>query len=308
MFTLDDLQTADVIVINNVSSMNYLPERSAAAASAFETAVRGGKSVLGFHSSAENGRGWDFYDGEVLPLAYQLHYNQLVVPVYRNASEEKHIVLQDVLDSGTTPMEVPMGVDSSGKEILKPNVPIRQTRNEMFAFGRNILGDSNHAPRTTCLLRYDPRLSGLPGDYRFKGGNAYSFILKMGAGKSAYIHAGHDNTELITGRTSLDGGVGDFERYYAQMLFFLAGYKSEPCGGAVDCLGLPIVDSLDHLTGAVFGATSIRPRADGVSSPTSAGPRQGSLSDLRGRTVPDRSGSETGARIRPIMVFPVSVP
>jgi hypothetical protein len=96
--------------------------------------------------------------------------------------------------------------------------------------------DLDTRPASRVHVRY---VDGIPT--RFQGGHAYSFILKVGQGRSAYLPCGHDNSQLLSGSTSFDGGQGDLERYYAQMLFFLAGYRAEPCGTGVDCEGLPVL-------------------------------------------------------------------
>src|SRR5690606_28478190 len=64
----------------------------------------------------------------------------------------------------------------------------------------------------------------------------------------------HDNLEIM-GTDGFDGGVGDWDRYFAQVLFFLAGYNQTPCD--VSCNGLPIVDDKNHLTGQSYSPSSI---------------------------------------------------
>jgi hypothetical protein len=312
-FSLEDLQGADVIVDNNISNFTDFQSKSAAMASAFETAVRNGKSVLSFHGTEHGTTGWRFFLQEFFPLPWQSHSIQLAVPVYRNEAERNHLVLEGVLADSTLPMNVPMGTDTAGKEILRPDAPARLIKTELNMYSRNLLSDALYSPLTTCLLRSDLRslsLSDLPVRYRYPGGDAHSFILKVGQGRSAYLPFGHDNSELTTGVTSFDGGVGDFERIYAQMLFFLAGYKTEPCGGAVDCGGLPIVDSLDHLTGEAFGATSLAPRGGAWTFPrASEGPWRADLTDVTGRLAATRSGSGKpapdfgGERLAPGLYF-----
>lgn len=296
LFTLEDLQASDVIVTNNVSNLNILKSRSLAAATAFETAVRNGKSVLGFHASAEGGTGWAFYDEFLNPRDYQQHNYSIPIPVYRDSVESRHVALEGVLAAGT-PAEVPMGIDAAGNEILRKNVEVRKIRTEADSFGKNLLTDSIYAPLTTPLLRYDPRDFGsmMPVQSRFPGGNLYAFFVRSGTAKSAYFSGGHDNSELTTG-SGFDGGTGEFERFYAQLLFFLAGYKSEPCGGTVDCSGLPLVDGSDRIIGSTVGIALTYGRPDFFPSGrigfryAGNGPWQARLVDVRGRTIATREG------------------
>lgn len=297
IFTLDDLLAGQVLVTNNISGFNSLPSRSPGAAAAFETAVKvHGRSVLGFHGSGDGRRGWEFYSEALHPLVYAESGIQSPAPVYINSVETRHIVLEDILMTGTQ-MEVPMGMDSQGMPAMKTAI-IRPMKNEWYRNSRDILSDTAYKALTTCLLRYDSRGLGtgdFPSQFKYAGGNAFSFILKVGNGKAAYLPPGHDNVEIKYGSTSFDGGTGDFERYFAQLLFFLAGYKSEPCGTMADCSGLPIVDSLDRFTGREFGTSGIS-IDQGKATFNIVGnlPYEARLVDLRGRTVATRTGRESG--------------
>jgi hypothetical protein len=99
----------------------------------------------------------------------------------------------------------------------------------------------------------------LAAQYRRKGGNMYTYLFKVGNGMTHYLPAGHDNLEIM-GVNGFDGRVGsaqagDWDRYFAQVLFFLAGYNQTPCD--TSCNGLPIVTAQNHLTGTAYQSTSI---------------------------------------------------
>jgi hypothetical protein len=66
--------------------------------------------------------------------------------------------------------------------------------------------------------------------------------------------AGHDNGDLLDPATGFDGGSGDFDKYYGQLLFFLAGYEMTPFDAS--CKGLQIADADNRLTGNVQGAAA----------------------------------------------------
>lgn len=72
---------------------------------------------------------------------------------------------------------------------------------------------------------------------------------------------------------------------------FLAGYRSEACGGGVDCAGLPVVYSLDHLTGEVYppGSAIFDSRRSALRSPAE-GKFKVELVDLHGRVLAVRGG------------------
>jgi hypothetical protein len=212
-----------VIVSNNLSLLNLLPERHPAAAAAFETAVRQeGRGVLGFHGSAESSSTrWDFHEQCLNPRHYVMHGSIVPVPVYKDERQSNHLALEEVLVTGT-PREVPMGVDGDGNELLRKDVVTRNVRNETNTYARDILADSLFGPLTTPLLRFDVRslsTTDFPRQYRHAGGIPNAFILQADRGKSAYIAAGHDPEETTIGASSFGAGTGDFERLYAQMLF-----------------------------------------------------------------------------------------
>lgn len=293
--TLTDFMSGEVIVDNNVSSLDQVKSKNAAMATAFETAVKtNGRSVFGVHGSGDGGTGWTFYTNDLHPVLYNAHGNQTPQPVYRNAAEESHVV-NDSLLMTTTKKDVPMGRDAGGKEV-RATVPIRMMKNEWYRFGRDLLNDPTYGPLTTCFMRYDPAAIGagdLPNEFKYVGGNPYLWMVKVGAGKAMYLPAGHDNSEMTTG-DSFDGGSGDLERFFAQSLFFLAGYDSTVCG-ASDCTGLPIVDDKVHLTGktcdgACAGSVSLNFDTEFGFQSMSGKSFVARLTDVRGRLIATKTG------------------
>jgi hypothetical protein len=295
--TLADFLSGEVIVTNNISNLNNLNSSNggnAAMAAAFETAVKThGRGVVGFHGSGDGGRGWAFYSDSLHPAIFNSMGSQTIAPVYLNDSEGKHVVNDSILAAGDR-LDVPMGTDSAGNEILK-NVFIRPMKNEWYRFQRNLMTDPLTRDRFTCFMLYDPRpisTADLGAQYKFKGGNPYLWMVRIGAGKAVYFPAGHAADELTTGR-GFDGGIGDLARMYAQLLFFTAGYDSVACGA--DCTGLPVVDKAYHLTGAICDAacaTSVSLEFDkefGFKS-MSGQPYTARLVDVKGRLMATRSG------------------
>lgn len=292
-FTLADLNGAEVYVTNNISNLNQLPTISGGAsmASAFASAVRGGKAVLGFHGSGDGGSGWAFYNDSLHPVQYNGHGSRTAAPIYKNEPESSHVAIQNILATGTR-KEVPMGVEG-GREVLK-SVITRDMTNEWYRFGRNLLTDPRTGPITTCLLKYDYRavaLNDLATQFRYPGGNPYLWMVKIGQGRAAYFPPGHDGAETTNGATSFDGGTGDFQRAFAQMLFYLAGYTKEPCGGAIDCNGLPIVDANDRMTGRFVTGPSVAFEYDFAFRSVTGKPFVATLMDTRGRVVATKRGS-----------------
>ncbi len=313
--TLADLLSGEVIVDNNISNMNDIPSKSAAFATAFETAVKtNGRSILGFHGSGDGGTGWAFYTNELHPVDYHAHGNRTPAPVYINDAEAKHIVNEGLLATGTQ-KAVPMGTEgglATGAVITK-TVTTRQMTNEWYKFGRPLLTDPKTKDLATCFMRYDPATTDLETQYRYPGGNPFVWQIKIGAGKAMYLPPGHAPDELTTG-TSFDGGSGDLEKFYAQALFYLAGYDTTACGA--DCAGLPIVDDNNRLTGEKIGTVGIVwDKGNKMSFVSGSGkPYTAKLLDVGGKVVAEKSGIGTDkiefneSRLRPgVYVLSVKV-
>jgi hypothetical protein len=298
-FTLADLLTGEVIVTNNISYFPQLQTKNPGEATAFETALKTeGRGVLGFHGSGDGGGEWKFYTDELHPVEYKGHETRTAGPVYKDIPGAKHVILQNILETGTAAAEVPNGVDGTGAEMLAKDVKTRQMKNEWYKFGRNLTTDAKFKSLVTPLLKYDPRNLGtaLPAEFRYKGGNLYTFLLKVGAGRVSYVPAGHEDDELTLPGTTFDGGTGDYDRYVAQTLFYLAGYKSEVCAGTA-CNGLPIVDANDRLTGDTYqSSTALFDSNKPAFTSMFDKKYEARLTDVRGRTVAVQSGSGKATR------------
>lgn len=293
-FTLSDLTAGEVIVTNNISYLNQLQTKNAAQATALETAIKTeGRGVLGFHGSGDGGGGWSFYTNDLHPVGYNGHGSRITGSVYKFTDQAKHVILQNILETGTTAASVPMKVDAGNNEVIEAGVKTRKMLNEWYKFARNLTTDATYAPRVTPLLKYDPRdLTGaLEAQYRYKGGNLYTFLLKVGNGLASYIPAGHSNDELMAAGTTFDGGTGDHDRYIAQSLFFLAGYKTEACAGTA-CNGLPIVNAQNQLTGETYtGPSAILDPNRMAFTSLSGEPFEAKLSDVTGKVVAVERGA-----------------
>jgi hypothetical protein len=224
---------------------------------AIQTAVEGGVGYFHLHGSGDDEtRAWSWYTNVLHPMNYASHGANTNGPVYKNPLEKQHIVTANVLETGMDETRsVPTSVDAGGNEVLTAE-PIRMIRNEWYRFGNDIRTDPAHSSKVTVLSLYDPRnlTAELAAQYRRKGGNMYTYLFKVGNGMSHYLPAGHDNLEIM-GTDGFDGGVGDWDRYFAQVMFFLAGYNQTACDAS--CNGLPIVSAENHLTGANYSGTSI---------------------------------------------------
>jgi hypothetical protein len=294
-FTLADLMAGEVIVTNNISYLNQLQSKSAAQATAMETAIKTeGRGVLGFHGSGDGGGGWAFYTNDLHPVGYNGHGSRIDGSVYKFTDNAKHLILQNILETGTTPASVPMKV-VGGNEVIEPNVKTRLMKNEWYKFARDLTTDATYSPRVTPLLKYDPRNLGgaLEPQYRYKGGNLYTFLLKVGNGLASYVPAGHSNDELMAAGTTFDGGTGDYDRYVAQSLFFLAGYKPpEVCANNPSCNGLPIVTSTFMLTGETYtGGTAIFHGDRMAFTSLEDAPYEAKLTDVSGRVAAVKRGT-----------------
>lgn len=257
-FTIADLTSAQVIFANQISAMgsNTL---GVARRNAIQTAVESGVGYFHLHGSGDDEtRQWNWYTNVLHPMNYASHGANTNGPVYKNPAEKKHIVTANVLETGMhETREVPTSVDASGNEVLTQE-PVRIIRNEWYRFGNDIRTMPEHKDKVTVLSLYDPRdfsNSMLAPQYRRKGGNMYTYLFKVGNGMTHYLPAGHDNLEIKGGDYAFDGKVGDWDRYFAQVLFFLAGYDQTPCDAS--CNGLPVVTAENHLTGTTYTGTSI---------------------------------------------------
>lgn len=257
-FTLADLMSAQVIFANQISAMGS-NSLGAARRTAIQTAVESGVGYFHLHGSGDDEtRQWSWYTNVLHPMNYAGHGANTNGPVYKNPAERNHIVTENVLTTGMTDTRmVPTSVDAQGNEVLTSE-PVRLIRNEWYRFGNDIRTMPEHKDKVTVLSLYDPRglTSELAAQYRRKGGNMYTYLFKVGNGMTHYLPAGHDNLEIMGGDYAFDGKVGDWDRYFAQVLFFLAGYNVTDCDAS--CNGLPIVDEKNHLTGTVYNNSSVK--------------------------------------------------
>lgn len=293
-FTLADLLSGEVMAANNISAFDELMVKSPAQAQAIETALKSeGRGLVGFHGSGDGGGKWKFFTDEIHPVGYKGHGTRSAGPVYKNQATARHLILEDVLESGATLADVPMAVDAAGNEVIGSAVKTRRMMNEWYWFSRNLTTDPVTKSLVTPLLKYDPRSlesQALQPQYRYKGGNLYTYLLRLGAGKATYIPAGHDNGELMASGTSFDGGTGDFDRYLAQTLFFLAGYKTEVCLDRT-CEPLPLVDAQDQIVDRSVSAWRLKVAEGRPAFTAAAGePYAATLVDLAGRVVAMRKG------------------
>jgi hypothetical protein len=286
-FTVTDLLAGQVIVANNISYFG-----DAALGSAKQNAIRqaieaDGRGYVAYHGSGDNNRtGWSWYTSTLHPMNYAGHGDRTDGPVYKHLAEANHVVLQGVLTTGTTARTVPNELNAGGQEVLANNVPTRMMKNEWYRFGRDISRDAAFRDNVTILLKYDPRNLGaaLPDQYRRLGGNLYTYLYKVGNGLTMYIPAGHENDELLAPGSSFDGGTGDYDRYVAQSLFFLAGYNASVCNPS--CNGLPIVDANNRLTGQPYTPNGILPHPGKPGFTfTGDGAFEATVSNVSGRVV-----------------------
>lgn len=301
-FTLADLLAAEVIVANNISSFDN-PALGAEKRAAIETAIKTeGRGYLGFHGSGDGGRGWAFYSNDLHPCEYMSMGPRVPLTVYKHPAGREHLILENILDSGTTPARVPIGLDAGGNEVIAEGVKTRRMTNEVYKFRRNLLTDAKYSSLVTPLLKYDPRNLGSALDpvYRFPGGNLLSYLLQVGRGRAVYLQPGHEADELTLPGTTFDGGTGDLDRYLAQTLFFLAGYRTEPCDSS--CNGLPIVGVDDRI---VITPDPVRisrdtRNASGTALELPDGPCDVRIMEATGRTVLSLSGFQPAGRTIPM--------
>jgi hypothetical protein len=303
------LLSGDVIVANNVSnfaSRNLGSDWRVALQEAVETA---GKGFLAVHATGEYvSQTWDWLNHELLPVQYTGHYMRVPAPVYKEKSAATHLVLEGILQAGTdSGTALPEAALPGGSSSLSDTIRFRRAICQQFMIGNDFCREDAYRDRCTLLMKMDFTGLDLPRQFLIPGGNPYSWVHKVGAGVSGYIHGGHQRDEIL-GKTGFDGGVGDWDRYVAQMLFFLAGYRSEPCTAA--CGGLPIVDDRDRLTGERYQSlralgnpdaerAALRFDPDGYGFRIASGMRFSAyLTDVSGRIAWSRSGSGP-AHLRP---------
>lgn len=256
-FTLTDLMAGQVIVANNVSQFGNTM-LGGAKQSAIQQAIETyGRGYLGIHGSGDNTyNGWPWFTNALHPVGYQGHGASISVPVYRHLAEAQHIVLQGTFQTHTTVATIPNELNANGQEVLDP-APTRMIKDELYRYARDISRDPAYKDKVTMLLKYDSRnvpVSNLPAQYKRKGGNLFSYLYKVGSGQTSFLPSGHDNSDLLDPATGFDGGSGDFDKYFGQLLYFLAGYEMTPCDAG--CNGLQIVDANNRLTGNVQGAAA----------------------------------------------------
>ncbi|MEO6097860.1 MAG: T9SS type A sorting domain-containing protein [Fibrobacteria bacterium] len=304
-FTVTDLMAGEVIVSNNISSIGSTAIGTAKHSAIQTTIETNGRGYLAFHGSGDEGtNSWPWYTSTLHPMSYKGHENRSAAPVYKHPDMANHVILDSILTAKTVPLAVPNGVNASGAEVITPSpVPTRAMKNEWYRFGRDISTDAAFKDKVTVLLKYDPRALGandLDAEYKRKGGNMYTYILQVGKGLTSYIPAGHENDELLDPNTGFDGGAGDFDRYVAQSLFFLAGYNQVPCDAS--CNGLPILDANNLLTGEKYSGSNSVGRAVAINpelafnagtlgfSSTFEGKFEARVTDLQGRLIFRKSG------------------
>jgi hypothetical protein len=192
-------------------------------------------------------------------------------------------------------------------EQIAQDIKCRTMLNNWFNYKNQIVDDSKYTSLVTLLLKFDGTKTGgqLRTPYQRKGGNMYSWLIKIKKGLGAFILAGGSNDELMVPATGFDGGVGDYDRYMGQLLWFLAGYDTVACA-ETDCVGLPIVDSLNRLTGSTFTTTGIVPTAAIQSelhllenkiafySPYRGKSCEAKVMDMRGRVVASKAAEGEG--------------
>lgn len=305
-FTLDSLLAGEVIVSNNISAMGDAAIGTAKQ-NAIKTAIEtNGKGYLAFHGSGDNqSSGWAWFTNTLHPMSYQGHENRTPAPVYKHLATAKHIIMDSILLTKTTSAIVPNEINDAGVEQLSAAaVAVRGMKNEWYRFGRDISRDASFKDKVTILLKYDPRALGasdLDPEYKRKGGNMYTYLYKVGTGMTSYIPAGHENDELLDANTGFDGGTGDYDRYVAQTLFFLAGYAETACDAS--CMGLPIVDANNFLTGEKWtGSTGLNGKAVAMNPELNIHPGtmgffsnfdenyEAKVTDIHGRVIFQKSG------------------
>lgn len=260
-WTIDDLKAGQVIVANNISGLGGVYTSAKAKADAIQEAIEvHGVGYLGVHGSGDQtGTSWPFLANTLHPVAFVNHANQTTAPVYKHIAEAKNIVLQGILETKVKTFSVPNEVVGTTEQVAT-GINGREMKNEWYQFNRQIADDPAYKPLVTMLLKYDGTKTGgqLPTQYIRKGGNMYTWVMKAKQGLISYIPAGHDNTELLDATQGFDGGSGDYDRYMGQLMMFLAGYTPEVCAGA-NCAGLPMVDSLNRLTGTTVTIRGFAP-------------------------------------------------
>lgn len=318
-FTLKDLLAGEVLVANNISNFSSPAlglEKQDAIRRAIETEGRG---YVGFHGSAEASASgspgyWSWYEEQLFPLQFDGYYSsRMAFPVYKDPPIARHVVLDGILEEGVMPAQVPVEGDEPLSEKRVDGISTRQVAIEPFRFRRDITRDPAYADRVTVLLKFDARTSN-ESRYNRPGGNLLSYLYRVGAGMTSYMQLGHDNVELLDPKSGFDGGVGDFDRFLAQLLFFLAGYDKEPCVQA-ECDGLPLAGPDFQLTGDEYAAPSaiLFPSRQIFTKPYE-GPYEARVLDVRGRLVLAKSGRGDvervldGASLQPGLYFLIAKP
>jgi hypothetical protein len=307
-FTVADLMAGEVIVANNIGSFGHTA-LGTARRNAIQAAIEAnGRGYLGFHGSGDDQtNGWTWFTGTLHPVSYKGHGNRSTAPVYKHLATARHVILDSILSTRVSSAIVPDELDGAGKEVLTPTpVATRRMLNEWYFFDRDISRDAAFKDKVTILLKYDPRGLAEPelgSLYKRKGGNLYTYLYQVGAGLTSYLPAGHANDELLDANTGFDGGTGDYDRYVAQTLFYLAGYDQTDCDAS--CNGLPLVDSRGMLTGRVPDGISGKASGRTVAmhpelvldaariafTSTFDGPYEARVTDMRGRLLDRKRGA-----------------
>ncbi len=281
-FTLDDLKQGQVIFANNISDFgrDALGEQRRNAIR--NAIVEEGIGYFGNHASGDHfgNSSWSFYIDSLHPLSYYGSLqNDVAAPVYKWEKNKNHVVLDGILNTNTqlsafNGKETPgvlMGTDSSGSPISLEGIPYRMMRNEWYQFQIDVRTEKPYSDNFIPLLFFDHRTLGnaLPEANKFPGGNVHSWLQQIGKGWTAYFPSGHDQFDLsdtTENNRSFDGGTGDLERFFTNMLYFLAGYDSTKCSANLaNCDGLALVDSNFQITEHIVEKLGVK----GFSSPQS---------------------------------------
>ena len=195
--TLAELNKNMVVFANHISNWADQGESNMnKAVQAYMQTSGGGLMFLHGSGDSQSDK-WKFYSDSLHPVAFKGHGNITTGTIYRPTEAATHPVMEG-------------GVLSAEKVI----------NGEWHHFSKLITTANSKAE---VLMKVDPARCGgcgYTGTFAFTGGNPVSWVIPVGKGKVGYFQEGHDKTT----QTELTQAVWD--RFFKQMLFYIAGYDT----------------------------------------------------------------------------------
>jgi hypothetical protein len=206
--TSTELQKYNVIFANSVTywaKPGMFPTVGRTAVQNFVENQGGGLWIMhGSGDTRQDPTGWTWYFAKAHPVLFSGHGSRIAAPIFADPSGKKNPVMEGLLPS-------PMSMTG-----------------EWHRFGRSIKAANSKAE---VLIRMDYNTCELcmPTQYRFPSfgnGAEVSWVMPVGKGTVGFFSEGHDAVPMNEWKAT------NWDRYFMQMLYYLAGYTQTAVASA----------------------------------------------------------------------------